>query len=88
MHASILIMFIIFWCIIEIPGRIVKLIEINWVIMDQETTRKKTQIFFGSSLASVISTLITNPVEVAKLNVQYFPLGCPQYPHQSISLFT
>lgn len=46
-------------------------------------TRNKEQIFYASVLSSFISTFVTNPVEVAKLNYQYFPLSCKYYPHQS-----
>ncbi len=46
-------------------------------------TRSQEQIFIASALSSVVSTFITNPLEVAKLNLQYFPLNCKYYPHQS-----
>ena len=49
--------------------------------IDQKITRKKDQILQASILSSVISTAITNPIEVAKLNFQFFPLSCRFYPH-------
>jgi hypothetical protein len=52
------------------------------LIMDREYTRNKGHIMLASSISSVLSTFITNPIEVAKLNHQYFPVSCPQYPHQ------
>jgi hypothetical protein len=48
-------------------------------------TRSQEQIFIASVVSSVTSTFITNPVEVAKLNLQYFPLNCKYYPHPSSS---
>lgn len=48
---------------------------------DQENYRKKNNIFIASAGSSIISTIITNPIEVAKLNIQFYPAACPQYPH-------
>ena len=40
-------------------------------------------MLFASALASTASTVVSNPLEVAKLNMQFFPLSCQYYPHQS-----
>ena len=45
--------------------------------------RNQYAIFLSSGLSSIISTLITNPIEVAKTNIQYYPTTCQYYPHQS-----
>ena len=50
-----------------------------------EYTRKSSTVLAASALASIVSTAISNPIEVAKLNLQFFPLSCQYYPHQSIN---
>jgi hypothetical protein len=50
-----------------------------------DTQRTKKNILIASTFSSIVSTLVTNPIEVAKLNLQYYPLNCPQYPHSSIN---
>lgn len=45
--------------------------------------RNQYSIFLSSAFSSIISTLVTNPIEVAKTNIQYYPLNCPYYPHKS-----
>lgn len=42
----------------------------------QENYRKKSTIFYASAISSIISTILTNPIEVAKLNLQYSPVAC------------
>ena len=42
------------------------------------------QVFAAATAAAIISTSVTNPIEVVKLNLQYFPLACPYYPHPCI----
>lgn len=49
----------------------------------EKYTRKNEEVLIASILSSLISTFITNPVEVLKLNYQYFPLSCKFYPHRS-----
>ena len=58
----------------------------NIIIMDKQHQhyRTKGQVFAATTVAAVISTSITNPIEVVKLNLQYFPLACPYYPHPCI----
>jgi hypothetical protein len=51
-------------------------------MIDQENYRKKSNIFIASAAGSIVSTLITNPIEVAKLQIQYYPVPCSQ-PHFS-----
>ena len=34
----------------------------------------------ASALASITSTVLTNPIEVRKINQQMIPISCPQYP--------
>lgn len=46
--------------------------------------RNQYSIFLSSAFSSIISTLVTNPIEVAKTNIQYYPLNCQYYPHSSI----
>jgi hypothetical protein len=46
------------------------------IMVYQEKQRKKSTIFFASAISSIISTIITNPIEVAKLNLQYSPAAC------------
>lgn len=48
--------------------------------------RNQYSIFLSSAFSSIISTLVTNPIEVAKTNVQFYPLNCPSYPHPSTFL--
>lgn len=43
-------------------------------------TRHPVSILIASTLSSLLSTVITNPLEVWKLNKQYLPMVCPQYP--------
>ena len=43
--------------------------------------RGNLQVLASAVSASLISTTLLNPLEVAKLNMQYFPLACPHYPH-------
>jgi hypothetical protein len=52
---------------------------------DKQYSRTGTQVLYASAIGSVISTIVSNPIEVAKLNLQFFPLICPQYPHPSYS---
>ncbi len=56
--------------------------------INQKITRKKEQILLASILSSVVSTALTNPLEVAKLNFQFFPLNCKFYPHPSTQWLT
>lgn len=49
--------------------------------------RNQYSIFLSSAFSSIISTLVTNPIEVAKTNIQYYPLNCPYYPHKSTISF-
>ncbi len=53
---------------------------------NQHYQRKKANVITATGLASLISTFLTNPLEVAKLNYQYMPLACPYYPHPSMFL--
>lgn len=41
---------------------------------NQQLKRTPGQVFAATAVAAVISTSITNPIEVAKLNLQFFPL--------------
>lgn len=69
--------------------------EFSWIIinsgkktiMHTDEHRNQYSILISSGFSSIISTLITNPIEVAKTNMQYYPLSCQHYPHQSLSLF-
>ena len=47
--------------------------------------RTSESVIIATSISSIVSTFITNPLEVAKLNYQYLPLTCPYYPHQSLT---
>lgn len=53
-------------------------------MIDQENYRKKSNIFIASATGSIISTVITNPIEVAKLQIQYYPVTCSQAHFSSI----
>ena len=39
----------------------------------ENSHRTQKQILISSSISSFLSTLITNPIEVAKLKLQYAP---------------
>jgi hypothetical protein len=49
--------------------------------------RSGENVYIGTAMASLISTTVTNPIEVAKLNYQYMPLQCPYFPHRSTFLY-
>ncbi len=51
--------------------------------MHADKHRSKSSILISSTFGSIISTLITNPIEVAKTNIQYYPLSCQYHPHSS-----
>ena len=54
------------------------------------TVQKKRdhfQILAAASGACLINTILTNPIEVAKLQIQYAPMSCPNYPHATFSSF-
>lgn len=43
--------------------------------------RSQLNILIASILSSSLTTTITNPIEVAKLKLQYAPTNCPRFPH-------
>lgn len=45
--------------------------------------RTNLQVLIASTLSCTVTMTVVNPLEVAKLKVQYSPLLCPQYPHPS-----
>ena len=47
----------------------------------EKSHRTQTQILISSAISSFLSTLITNPIEVAKLKLQFAPTECPYFPH-------
>jgi hypothetical protein len=55
-------------------------------MIDQENYRKKNNIFIASATGSIMSTLITNPIEVAKLQIQYYPVACSQTHYSSTNM--
>ena len=61
--------------------------EILLIMSNRNNNRTKGQVFAASTVAAIISTSLTNPIQVVKLNLQYFPLACPFYPHPSITIF-
>lgn len=44
--------------------------------------RHPLSILAASIMSSLMSTVITNPLEIWKLNKQYLPMVCPQYPNK------
>ena len=52
--------------------------------MYADLQRNQYSILLSSGFSSIISTLVTNPIEVAKTNIQYYPLNWQYHPHQSI----
>lgn len=47
-----------------------------------ETERKPFYIMIASALASISSTILTNPIEVRKINQHIIPITCPEYPQK------
>lgn len=45
-----------------------------------EIERQPLHIFIASGVAAMASTILTNPIEVRKINQQMIPVTCPQYP--------
>ena len=51
----------------------------------QEVERKPLHIFIASALASMASTIVTNPIEIRKINQQMIPITCPEFPQKCSS---
>ena len=54
----------------------------NNCLMSELSQRHPFLIFLSSTTASLLSTVVTNPLEIMKLNRQYIPITCPQYPNK------
>lgn len=50
-----------------------------------EAERKPFHILIASALATIASTVITNPIEIRKINQQMIPITCPEYPNKCSS---
>lgn len=48
---------------------------------EEKPARKQKHVLVASTISCVAAMTIINPLEVAKLRVQYSPVSCPQYPH-------
>lgn len=52
-----------------------------------QSERSPWRILMAASASCLVNTVVTNPIEVAKLQMQYAPLTCPHYPHARLSSF-